>query len=137
MLLCRKHPLKPDIKLLFDDVRGQGLQDLVNAGLGMDIQVDGLGQIQAEDTHDGFCIDHVSAGYQVEVTVKLRQIIHEGFYLVDGVQRNFYCFHWKNLLYCYLPDFSRLTIILPISGKKVNMQIPQTFSEKIRKGCRI
>ena len=33
----------------------------------MDVQVDGFGKIKAEDTHDGFCIDDISAGDQIEI----------------------------------------------------------------------
>ena len=35
----------------------------------MDIQVDGLGQIQAENTHDRLGVDHISAGYEIKITV--------------------------------------------------------------------
>ena len=32
----------------------------------MDIQVDRLGKVQTENTHDRFCVDYVSSGYQIE-----------------------------------------------------------------------
>ena len=51
----------------------------------MDVQVDRLGQIKAEDAHDGLSVDNVSSGYQIEVVIKLRNIIYERFYLIDGI----------------------------------------------------
>ena len=59
----------------------------------MNIQVDGLGKIQAENTHNGLSIDNVPAGYQIEIIIKLSNIIYKGFYFVDGILRNVYCFH--------------------------------------------
>jgi hypothetical protein len=66
-----------------DDVRLQRFQYVGSAVFGMDIQVDGLGQIQAEDTHDGLGVDHVSAGYQIKVIIKPGDIVYKGFYFVD------------------------------------------------------
>ena len=51
----------------------------------MDVQVDRLGQVKAEDTHNGFCVDNVSSGNKIEVIVELCNIIYERFYLIDGV----------------------------------------------------
>ena len=63
-------PLYP-AGLFADDVGLQDLKDLIQSGISMDVQVDGFGKIEAEDTHDGFCIDDVSAGYQIEVNIEL------------------------------------------------------------------
>ena len=51
----------------------------------MDIQVNGLGEIQTEDTHNGLCVDDISAGYQIKVIVKLGYFIHKRLYLIDGI----------------------------------------------------
>ena len=51
----------------------------------MDIQIDRLGKIQAEDTHDGFCVDDVSAGNKVEIGIKLGKVIYKRFHFIDGV----------------------------------------------------
>jgi hypothetical protein len=47
----------------------------------MDVQVDRLGKIQAEDTHDGLCINYVSAGYKIEIIIELSNIVYERFTL--------------------------------------------------------
>ncbi len=51
----------------------------------MDVQVDRLGKIQAEDTHDRFSINYVSAGYQVEIVIELSNVVYERFYLIDRI----------------------------------------------------
>ena len=66
-------------------VRLQDFENLVSAALSVNVQVDGLGKIQAEDTHDGFCIDNVSAGYKIEIVIKLGNIVYKRLYLVDRV----------------------------------------------------
>ena len=45
----------------------------------------GLDRSRAEDTHNGLCVDNVSSGNQVEVSVELGQVIYERLYLIDGV----------------------------------------------------
>ena len=35
----------------------------------MDVQVDRFGKVEAEDSHDGFCVDNVSSGNKIEVIV--------------------------------------------------------------------
>mgnify|MGYP003193420209 CR=1 FL=1 len=37
----------------------------------MDVQVDRFGKVEAEDSHDGFCVDYVSSGYQIKIIIKL------------------------------------------------------------------
>ena len=51
----------------------------------MDVQVDRLGKIQAEDTHDGLCINYVSAGYQIEIIIELSNIVYERLYLINRI----------------------------------------------------
>ena len=51
----------------------------------MNVQIDRLGKIQAEDTHDGLCIDDVSSGYEVEIIVELGDVIYKRLYFVDRI----------------------------------------------------
>lgn len=51
----------------------------------MNCKVDRFGQIQTEDTHDGFCVDDVSAGNKVEIGIKLGKVIYKRFHFIDGV----------------------------------------------------
>jgi hypothetical protein len=89
MPLEQKHPLhslKTDIqKNLLNDIGSQGLQNLIDTSLCVNIQIDGLGQIQAENTHNGLGVDYVSAGYQIEVNVELGQVIYERLYFINGI----------------------------------------------------
>ena len=49
---------------LIDCIFGNNLHYVIqSSAICMDVEVDRLGKIQAEDTHDGFCIDHISSGY--------------------------------------------------------------------------
>ena len=77
-------PLYP-AGLFADDVGLQDLKDLIQSGISMDVQVDGFGKIKAEDTHDGFCVDDVSAGNKVEIGIKLGKVIYKRFHFIDGV----------------------------------------------------
>ena len=70
--------------MFLDNVAFDLFHDLVQAAaVCMDVQVDRFGQIQAEDTHDGFCVDDVSSGYQVEIMVEFADFVDEGFYFID------------------------------------------------------
>ena len=51
----------------------------------MYVQINGFGQIQAEDTHNGFGINNISAGYKVKIAVEFGYIVYEGLYLVNGI----------------------------------------------------
>ena len=45
---------------LVDCIFGNNLHYVIqSSAICMDVEVDRLGKIQAEDTHDGFCIDHI------------------------------------------------------------------------------
>jgi hypothetical protein len=78
---------------LSDQIWLQDFKNLVNILLRMDAEVDRLGKIQTEDTHNGLGVDHISAGYQIKVIIELGNIIDKGLYLVDRIERNLYCFH--------------------------------------------
>jgi len=52
----------------------------------MDVQVDRLGKIKAEDSHDGLCIDHIAAGDQIKIIGVTVDIIDKLFYFVDRVK---------------------------------------------------
>ena len=47
----------------------------------MDIQVDRLGKVQTENTHNRFCVDYVSSGYQIEIKIEFGNVVDERFYL--------------------------------------------------------
>ena len=68
-----------------DNVRSKNRHNLIDVFFSMDVQVDWLGQVKAEDTHDGFCVDNVSSGNKIEVIAELCNIIYERFYLIDRV----------------------------------------------------
>ena len=63
----------------------QNIENFVSAILCMDIQINRLGKVQAEDTHDRLCINNVSAGYQVEVIIKFGDIVYKGLNLINGI----------------------------------------------------
>ena len=52
----------------------------------MNVKLDCFGQIQTEDSHDGFGIDHISAGYQIKIEIKFGNVVHKGFHLVDRIK---------------------------------------------------
>ena len=56
----------------------------------MDVQVDGLGQIQAEDAHDGFGIDDITAGNQIKIAVEAVDLIDKLLDFVDRIEQDFY-----------------------------------------------
>ena len=63
---------------LVDCIFGNNLHYVIqSSAICMDVEVDRLGKIQAEDTHDGFCIDDISAGDQIEIIVKFGNVIYE------------------------------------------------------------
>ena len=62
---------------LFDDVSIKCSKNVINIAVGVDVQVDRFGKIKAENTHDGFCIDDISAGDQIEIIVKFGNVIYE------------------------------------------------------------
>ena len=70
---------------LVDDVRLQCGEDSVHFFLGVDIQIDGFGQVETEDSHDGFGVDDIASGDQIEVGIESCNIVYKGFYFFDGV----------------------------------------------------
>ena len=87
----------------------------------MDVQVDRFGKVEAEDSHDGFCVDYVSSGYQIEIKIEFGNVVDERFYFVDRIKRNLYCFHVCNPP-CYLVNiiyYPHLTALsYRLEGKK-------------------
>ena len=65
----------------------------------MNIEIDRTGQIQREDTHDRFCVNDITSGDEIEIIIKLGEVIYKRFDLVDRIQRNRYCFHNTFLLF--------------------------------------
>ena len=87
----------------------------------MDVQVDRFGKVEAEDSHDGFCVDYVSSGYQIEIKIEFGNVVDERFYFVDRIKRNLYCFYVCNPP-CYLVNiiyYPHLTALsYRLEGKK-------------------
>ena len=80
-----------------------------------------FGKVEAEDSHDGFCVDYVSSGYQIEIKIEFGNVVDERFYFVDRIKRNLYCFHVCNPP-CYLVNiiyYPHLTALsYRLEGKK-------------------
>ena len=77
---------------LFYDIGSKGVQHFFELFvLCMDIQVDRLGQIQTENTHDGFCVNDITAGDEIEIKIETVNIIYKSLDFIDGIQRNFNC----------------------------------------------
>ena len=77
----RKICIRP--RLHSDDIRLESIENLIGAFLGVDVELNGLAQVKGKDSHDGLCVDHITAGYQVEVIVKTANIIDEGLNFID------------------------------------------------------
>ena len=43
----------------------------------MNGEINRFGKIQTEDSHDGFCINDISAGNQIEIVLELRDRINK------------------------------------------------------------
>ena len=59
------------------------IENIISAAFGVDVEVDRLGKIKAEDTHNGLSVDNVSSGYKVEIIFELGDVVNEALYLVD------------------------------------------------------
>ena len=49
----------------------------------MDVQIDSLGKIQTEDSHNRLCINHISSGYQIKISIEVCYIVYKCLNLVD------------------------------------------------------
>ena|SRR5699024_10388379 len=72
------------------------LRRLVRVGF----QLNGLGQIQTENTHNGFGVDGVASGNQIHIKVIFANNVYKALDIIDGVQHNVAGSHW------YRPPFS-------------------------------
>ena len=72
----------------------------------MDVQVDRFGKVEAEDSHDGFCVDYVSSGYQIEIKIEFGNVVDERFYFVDRIKRNPPCYLVNIIYYPHLTALS-------------------------------
>ena len=79
---------------LVDCIFGNNLHYVIqSSAICMDVEVDRLGKIQAEDTHDGFCIDHISSGYQIKIAVEFTDFVHKCLHFINGLQVPLSFFH--------------------------------------------
>ena len=70
------------------DDKGFDLLEEFRAVLRMSLQTNRLGKIQAENAHDGFGVDGIPSRNQIHVKVVLRNSVHKGLDVVDGVQHD-------------------------------------------------
>ena len=70
---------------LFDDVSIKCSKNVINIAVSVDVQVDRFGKVEAEDSHDGFCVDYVSSGYQIKIKIEFGNVVDERFYFVDRI----------------------------------------------------
>ena len=61
----------------------ENFHNFLSTILGVNVQIDGLAQIQTENAHDGLCIDDVSAGNKVEIIIEFGDVVYERFYLIN------------------------------------------------------
>ncbi len=69
----------------------------IGAVLIMDFHSNWLGKIQAEDTHNGFCVNSVTARDEIYIEAVLRNSVDEALNVVNGIEYD-NLFHLKNLL---------------------------------------
>src|SRR5699024_1855095 len=78
---------------LFDD-KGLDFLDESVAAVRVNVQLDRLGEIQAENAHNGFGVDCITPGNQVNVEVIFAHDVDELFHVIDGVEHDVASFHW-------------------------------------------
>ena len=64
----------------------KNIENIISATFGVDVEVDGLGKIEAEDTHDTFGVHQIPAALEVDLVVVTGNDVHEAAYLFDGVE---------------------------------------------------
>ena len=69
-------------KLLYD-VWSESLKNLIDVVIIMDVQIDSLGKIQTEDSHNRLCVNHISSGYQIKISIEVCYIVYKCLNLVD------------------------------------------------------
>jgi hypothetical protein len=87
---------------LFEPLLNEGLNFLKKffAVIRMGFQTDRLGQVEAEDAHDGLGIHCISARNQVNIEIILGNSVDEHLHIVNRVQQNINGFHGLSLLLC-------------------------------------
>ena len=80
-------------RILFDDVGLEDFEDLVQIVCGVDVQVDGSGEIQRENSHDGLGINDIASGDEIKILIKLCEVIDKRFDFVDRIEGDRNSFH--------------------------------------------
>ena len=76
----------PDDRRLVGQIRFQCFHYIIQFFFAcVDGEINGLGQVKAEDSHHGFGVNYISSGYQVKIIVEFGDIIDKRFYFIDGV----------------------------------------------------
>ena len=70
---------------LFNNIRRKCCKNVFCIAFFMDVKIDRFGEIQTEDTHDGFGVDDITAGDEVKISIKLCKCVNERFYFIDGI----------------------------------------------------
>ena len=65
----------------------------LSALVAVDVQCQLLGQVKAEDAHDGLCVDCISAADDVHVILALCYDVYEILYVIDGIDADLCCCH--------------------------------------------
>ena len=66
-----------------DGVSRKHFHDFVDIIFCMDVQVDRLGKVESENTHDRFCINDISSGYEIKIITEFCDIIYERLYFIN------------------------------------------------------
>lgn len=91
----KKHPHFSGCRrqfILLNNIRFDFLQEFVTI-IAVNFRLDWVCKVEAEDTHNGFCIDCISAGDEIYIEIILGDNVDEIFHIVDGTQKNVDCFH--------------------------------------------
>lgn len=70
---------------LIDDIGGKDVENLIRIVLRMNIEFNRFGEIQTEDSHDGFGVDDIAAGDQIKIIVEFGDLIHKCFYFINRI----------------------------------------------------
>lgn len=77
---------------LLSDVALDLLEEVL-AVVGVNVKCQLLGEVEAENTHDGLCVDRISAGHDIHVVIAAGHDADKVLDIVNGVDVYLYCFH--------------------------------------------
>ena len=77
----------------------------------MDVQINRLRKIKAENAHDRLCIDDITAGNKVKIKIKTIDVIYECFTLSIELRETLIVFIGNNLYNGWLHNFPDVFIL--------------------------